>query len=118
MLTRRRDPPVPTLPAVPQPVPPSAPHENTAKALAQVTSLIEEVNYLREHAGRLRADLNIALMRIRDLEGLLFTQSADMEKYRRYSVEIRTHLAHIVDCCQRANEAALEAGDKPPADEQ
>ena len=99
------------VPAVrPTPIPP---HEQTAQALAFVTRLNDEVGELRNENGRLRADLNVAWMRIRDLEQERTLMRAEMLIYQRYSVEVRTHLQHIVDVATRANEAALAAGEIP-----
>lgn len=96
------------------PTPPPAPHEKTAQAVAFVAALHDECAHLREENGRLRADLNLSLMRCRDLERGMRDMTNDMEAYRRYSVEVRTHLQHIVDCATRANEAALVAGEQQP----
>lgn len=104
---KRREPVVPTLT---RPVP--APHENAAQALAFVSDLSNQVHHLREENGQLRADLNLSMLRNRDLERDMLQMRSDMEAYRRYSVEVKTHLQHIVDAATRANEAALEAGEK------
>jgi hypothetical protein len=106
----------PQMPAVQRPIPP-APHEDSARALAFVTRLNDDVAELRQENGRLRADLNLALMRCRDLERDRAVTLNDLEVYRRYSVEVRTHLSHIMDVVQRANEAALDAGDRQLAQE-
>jgi len=105
---RRRE---PTVPAVQRQAPPAVPHENSAKALAFVSQLHDEAQALREENGRLRADLNLALMRIRDLEQDRASTRTEMEQYRRYSVEVRAHLQTVVDVATRANEAALAAGE-------
>jgi chromosome segregation ATPase len=93
--------------------------ERHAKALSFVSDLTEENNRLHTDNGRLQADLNLALMRIRDLEKAATERDYDLEAYRRYSVEIKTHMQHIIDSadaltvtCKRANEAALEAGEQ------
>ena len=88
------------------------PHANTAQALAFVQRMHEELEFLREETGRLRAELNVATMRNRDLERERETTRADLEAYRRYSVTVKAHLQHIVDAASRANEEALEAGDQ------
>jgi len=93
-----------------RPIPP--PLANTAQALAFVQRMQEELEFLREETGRLRAELNVATMRNRDLERERETTRADMEAYRRYSVTVKTHLQHIVDAATRANEEAIEAGEQ------
>src|SRR5262245_6026481 len=108
----------PSLSVVPRPVVPPAQHEKTAQALAYVTHMNEELEFLREENGRLRADLNLARMRCRDVEKDRDQTRLEMEDYRRYNVEIRTHLRHINDSIARANECALAAGDPPTADQQ
>lgn len=97
-----------------RPTPPSPPprdHSRDAQAIAMVTALHEDNAHLRDENGRLRADLNLALMRCRDLERSMHDMSGTMESYRRYSIEVRTHLEHIVDCVTRAQEAALSASE-------
>jgi len=108
----------PSLPAVPRPIAPAAQHEKTAQALAYVTHMNEELDFLREENGRLRADLNLARMRCRDLETERDQTRHDMEAYRRYAVEVKTHLQTIVDVATRANDCALAAGDQPGLDQQ
>src|SRR5215471_3382273 len=102
---RRRE---PTLPPAPN-LAPTPVDQKTAQALTFLNGLSEEVHYLREENSRLRADLNLALMRNRDLEQLHKMAMGNLEQYRRFAVGIRTHLVHIVDSAQRANNAAMEA---------
>lgn len=97
---------------MPPPPPRARPDEHTAQALVFVTRLNEEVELLREDNARLRADLNIERMRNRDLERKLDALESTTEAYRRYSVEVKTHLQHISDAAMRANEAALDAGEQ------
>src|SRR5215831_43284 len=96
---RRREPTLPPATNIASP-PVDA---KTAQALAFVTNISEEVQYLREENSRLRADLNLMLMRNRDLEQLMKMTAGNLEQYRRFAVGIRTHLVHIVDSAQRAN---------------
>jgi hypothetical protein len=102
----------PIMPPGPRTNIPTAPHEKTAQALVFVTQLNEEVAALREENARLRADLNLSMLRCRDLERDRNSMFTDMEAYRRYSVTVQTHLRTIVDCCKRANDEAIEAGEK------
>jgi len=93
-----------------------APYERHAEALAFLRDINDEAQQLRAENGRLRADLNVAMMRNRDLEREIMEVRNFMEAYRRYSVTVKTHLQHIMDSITRANEEALEAGenvDKP-----
>jgi chromosome segregation ATPase len=105
----------PTMPTAPRPNLPSltVPHEEAAKALAWVTKLNNEVQALHTENAQLRNDLHLALTRCDDADRTMRMLRADLEQYRRYSVEVRTHLQHIVDAATRANEAALEAGERP-----
>lgn len=101
------------IPAIAMPKPP-APNERHAQALTFVADLTTDNDFLRTENGQLRAELNIAKMRIGDLERDAGARNFDLEGYRRYSVEVKTHLQHIIDACHRANEAALEAGENRP----
>lgn len=115
---KRKNEPHGAMPTVTRPTPaPGAQHEKTAQALAFVTRLNEEADWLREENGRLQADLNLTRLRCADLERVMHEMRADLEKYRNYAVEVRTHLQHIVDSAQRANEAALVAGESIQHDE-
>jgi hypothetical protein len=100
-------------PQMPAPLPPAAPHDQAAKALAFVTGLNDEVAMLREENGRLRADLNLALMRCRDAERAMRDMDGDLERYRRYSITVKTQLALVVDIALKANDAACDAVHNP-----
>jgi len=108
----------PTVPAIRPTVMPSTQHEQTAQALAFVTRLNNECEALREENSKLRADLNLSRMRCTDVERDMQAIKSSLEMHRRYSVEIRTHLGHIVDSVQRANEAAMAAGEVERPDRQ
>src|SRR5215471_455345 len=92
-----------TLPSSRPPIPPTAPHEKTAQALVFVTQLQEEVNFLREDNARLRADLNLATLRNRDLESERESMRFNLEAYRRYAVSIKGNLQIAMDCIRNAN---------------
>lgn len=106
---KRKEPPMVT------PARPVAPHEKHAEAVAFLADISAEAHALRNENAQLRADLNLAHLRIRDLEKVDAERRFNLEAYRRYSVEVKTHLQHIVDCANRANEAALEAGEQHAA---
>ncbi len=103
---------VPPLPRVVET--PMPPNERHAQALEFVGGLAEENARLEAENRQLRQDGALALMRIKDLEKEAAERFHVMEAYRRYSVEVRTHLEHIQDSCHRANEAALVASESAP----
>jgi hypothetical protein len=107
----------PQMPAVPPPRP--APDDDyEARALASVQRLKDELVTLREENGRLRADLNLALMRCREAEKMQRDMSSDLEMYRRYAVEVKTHLGLVVEIAKKANNAAFDAARTPMPDDQ
>jgi len=85
--------------------------ERTAQALAFLGDFKETAERLKIENANLREHLRVAHHRCADLEQQLADQRYDLERYRRYSVEVKTHLQHIVDCATRANDCALDAGD-------
>ena len=93
---------------------PKAPHAAHAEALTYVNDMIGTIDFLREENSKLRQDGALALMRIKDLEREAIARDRNLEMYRRYSIEVRTHLEHIQDVCHRAHEAAVEAGESAP----
>jgi hypothetical protein len=107
---KRKDPTMPKTPL------PPAPHEQHAKALMFLQDISAQADYLRGENEELRSELHLARHRIRDLEEAARETRSDLEAYRRYSVEVKTHLQHIVDAATRANEAALDAGEQRPPD--
>ncbi len=107
----RREPEIPPMPRVVSTAPA---HEKHAQALAYVGDLTDENTHLRSENTRLQQDLSLAVMRIKDLERDKVEVYHTLEAYRRYSVEVKTHLQHISDAAMRANEAALEAGEHIP----
>jgi len=108
----RRDEPEVPMPRVVET--PKAPHAAHAEALTYVNDMIGTIDFLREENSKLRQDGALALMRIKDLEHEAVARDRNLEMYRRYSIEVRTHLEHIQDVCHRAHEAAVEAGESAP----
>jgi hypothetical protein len=85
-----------------------------AEALDHVNQMVETIDFLQEENRQLRQDGALALMRIKDLEREAAARGLEMEGYRRYSCRVQTHLEHIADCCTRANQDAMEAGEHAP----
>jgi uncharacterized membrane protein len=107
---RKAEPEV-TMPRVVETKPPNSSY---AEALDHVNQMVGTIDFLREENRQLRQDGALALMRIKDLEQAAIACDRNLEMYRRYSIEVRTHLEHIQDVCHRAHEAAIEAGESAP----
>jgi hypothetical protein len=97
--------------SMPRVVVTEAPNDKHARSLSYVNDLVEDNQRLTTENERLRSDLRLAVMRIRDLERLDTARAQDLEAYRRYSVEVQTHFQYIKDAIMRAEQAALEAGE-------
>src|SRR5262245_24448065 len=100
----------PIMPPVPRPsVAPAA--DKAAQALAFMTSMNEQNEQLREENARLRADLNLSMLRCRDLELERNSMRGLIEQYRRYAVSWRNRIQTMMDSMQRAHDEALDIGD-------
>ena len=104
-------PPTPTLP-----VQHDERTRRAADALTFVSELQKECDWLRNENQRLRADLNIAMLRCGDVEKAMTDMRNNLEMYRRYSVEVRSHLQTVRDVVDRAHNASLEASERSTAE--
>lgn len=112
---QRTEPAVPPVPQRPQHPAPNA--KSAADALAFMASINDDNAALQAENARLRGDLNLQMMRTRDLERDLKTERLRCEQYRVYAVTIRTLMGTIMESCHRANDAAIEASEQPPLDD-
>jgi hypothetical protein len=108
---RKRDPEVPMPRVVETPKPQLADH---AKAVADIQNLVDNNEFLRAENDKLRQDGALALMRVKDLEREAADRSTDLEMYRRYAVEARTHFETMVAVAGHALKCALDAGESAP----
>src|SRR5215471_3463782 len=72
-------------------------NEKDARSLAAIHDLYEERDALKLENEELRNELRLLQLRNADIERQIVEQRFDLEAYRRYSVEVQTHLQHIVD---------------------
>lgn len=88
-----------------------APHEKHAQSLVYVADLVDDNQKLTIENEKLRSDLRLAVMRIKDLERLDSDRAHDLEAYRRYAVTVETHFDVLEDAVRRIREAGLRASE-------
>lgn len=110
---KRQEPILPPMSRASTPPPPQ--EKEAAQALAFMSAMNQDNVTLREDNARLRSDLNLALLRIRDLERERDTMRANLEHYRRYGVSIRNRLEGAMDFLRRAHDEALQGEQLDPS---
>lgn len=104
---------MPIMPAPANPMPPRQLHPAAQEAAVVYSEALHENERLRARNSQLENGLATANKHIEHLKGLLDKEQEQCEKYRRYSVEITTHLDNIVQTAVKANARAAEFSGKP-----
>lgn len=89
-------------------------HPAAQSAAADYSDALERLETEEAANDQLRADLTVERRHVADLTRLLDAATERADQYQRYSIEVRTHLVHLVSSAKSAHECAMDFAENPP----